>query len=218
MKKKSFISKDGSYMLISNLDKEIIYDIKYTHEGAFGQDHLPIVIDKDYKMHIDNDQPSYILVWKFPADFSKILTYPFDLWLNVGKYNVFCDLDKKSYGLATKKRLYRNREYQLHKLEYEDGKIHAAVTSTFFLKGELKGNYMELNFIVKKLRDICEINLISCHRQHHAIVFPYSPDVFASMLRENPRICENLTFFAENTEKKLSVTKWCENYKSFFLS
>jgi hypothetical protein len=55
---KPLISTDGSYLLIPNQDKDIIFVDSNTHYGAFGSDYIPVIIQDD-NIIFNNVKPTY---------------------------------------------------------------------------------------------------------------------------------------------------------------
>jgi hypothetical protein len=196
LKGKPFISTDGSYLLIPNQDKDIIF----TYYRTFGSDYIPVIIHGD-SIVFNDIKPSYWLVWKIPGDLSTIITMPQCIIYKLCKYNGL--IGKR---VETKKRTLTPTKEHLHFPEYDDGTKYAMISSSIFIR-------IALGFRSQKI----DIKAVPCHRTAHALIFQHSPRVFAYILRDNPDILNFLeskvAFFGGEPKE---IKQWSNAFIEYF--
>ena len=210
-----------TYLIISDEDRELISDPNMTHPGAFGSDFKRIGFIGN---QIIDEGETHWLIWKIPSDISNVITMPENVFLQVGTYSLFDDVDLMGKDpsdtleaeRATKLRKVTPDGRHIHKLKLGDGSLLAMVSSSILLKGGLGGDPKVLCAIAEDLKTKFGLDVFSCHLQHHALVFRQSPLEFAITLTVTPGIITCLVTHAPVYEKK-RIERWGEGFIKEFL-
>lgn len=210
-----------TYLIISDEDRELISDPNMTHHGAFGSDFKRIGFIGN---QIIDGGETHWLIWKIPSDISNVITMPENVFLQVGTYSLFDDVDLMGKDpsdtleaeRATKLRKVTPDGRHIHKLKLGDGSLLAMVSSSILLKGGLGGDPKVLCAIAEDLNTKFGLDVFSCHLQHHALVFRQSPLEFAITLNETPGIITCLVTHAPAYEKE-RIERWGEGFIKEFL-
>jgi len=210
-----------TYLIISDEDRKLISDPNMTHPGAFGSDYKRIGFIGN---QIIDGGETHWLIWKIPSDISNVITMPENVFLQVGTYSLFDDVDLMGKDpsdtleaeRATKLRKVTPDEQHIHILEFDDGSSWAMVSSSILIKGGLTGNPNDLIAIAEDLKTKFGLDVFSCHLQHHALVFRQSPLDFAKTLNKTPDIIDCLVTHAPVYEKA-RIERWGEGFIKEFL-
>ena len=227
----------GPVMIMKEGDWNRLEVPEVTHEGAFGSDYGKVT------MNVPPEYSSYIAVWKFPYDLNRLpgfITIKFPI--PVGTYPLYpdgfvhgngselvtsCGMKTKEFGMP----LTKMRD-DIRGVSYLDGiegggpgaATKLAVITTMHYVSDYwklsKKDKINLRSLVEELKEI-DVCAISCHGQHHAIVF-YSigphytlvgPERVADALQTNPRFLEILSSRAMDPGK---VEDWGKRYIKAF--
>jgi hypothetical protein len=210
----------------------LVADPATTHPGAFGSDTErvddPAALPHALRSH------QWSVVWKWPADlFNQSVTglsgdSVTGIPLPVGTYPLLIDgwtplpvSENAAVPIGapvTKWRVRAPCGAQVHYLAYGENRV-AMVTSRYFFLDLLSASEAErtrVHDFLRQIRDQVGIQGISCHGQHHAIVFYHTsdqtlirPSLFGHMLKTNQRGLLSLLV-------KHGLEKWAEQYISMF--
>ena len=166
-------------MIAHPTDWEMMSHPSTTHKGAFGRDFAQVKFNLP-KRFLDE---GWIAVWKFPYDLQKVPGFTqYICPVPVGKYHLYIDPWQKVHRPASFPEIpvdhivekFRDDEKGVHYLvNPSNGKRCAMITSMFFFSGFWGPNpeiECKVDTMISNMLDV-GIEVISCHQEHHALVF-----------------------------------------------
>lgn len=214
-------------MIVHPDDWDMMRDPKTTHDGAFGRDYAP------GKFYLPKECEGWIAVWKFPYDLQKVPGFTeYICPVPVGKYPLLIDPWQKVHRPASfpeipvddiVEKIRNDKSGGVHHLvSLTSGKRCAMITSMIFfinfwgLNKEIED---KIDAMIGQFLDV-GIEAISCHQEHHALVFYrdvrknclITPEYLSNLLKE-PRgeaLIECITMNFPSIETK--IIEWKDKY------
>ena len=222
----NFLAESSVFIFLIDSDYQFLMQPHITHKGAFGSDHqlLSETTHSILPNVLHNLSSKWYVVWKLPGDmFSKVTGIPKSIVegipVPVGTYGMYQDpwdghtpTSHEAFPLGTPATKYRVATPlgRVHYLEYNGVRV-PMITSMHWFNGYWSNKeYKQMNHIIQGLFSKHGIHAISCHQQHHALVF-YSDQ---QGLLDPIRLANRL--YSEPELRALLHRKWANLYYTYF--